>query len=120
MLQAKWHLTTDCLDGTVTVAGANGRSILAAFEAVRVAIVNDDIASSVLESIDMPNDSIADSIVPTDDFSAVQNTYNTSHDHKNTSDDTAILCVGDRIEVYWRHEDRFYPGTVDSASSDTD
>ena len=55
-------ISVDLLSGIVMVPGSRGHKISAALEDTRVAIVDDDLASSIQESIDVLDNSVDDAI----------------------------------------------------------
>lgn len=76
----------DMSAGTVFVPGSNGKKIIAALEDTRVAIVEDYIASYVLESIDQLDDGIEESLNYPSDY-----TTDTALDDSGTSKHSSAL-----------------------------
>lgn len=115
-------LSVDTNAGTVSVPGSNGHKVVAAVEDTRPAIVEDDFAASIVESIDQLDESIHESI------EALTENYNqetpldacsVSSDEYHTIDDPSISLPGpgDRIEILWPLDNCFYPGVVSSVEN---
>ena len=117
-LSPRTALSIDRSAGTVTVAGSNGKRIVAAVEDTRVVVVDNDLAHAVIESLDTLNDNLSEL---TEDLAKVQDAEQhdfeslPSPDAEHTSDDPHTSpAVGDRPEVFWRIDNQFYPGVVQS------
>ena len=103
-LSPRTALSIDRTAGTVTVAGSNGRKIVAAVEDTRLAVVDSDLASAVVESLDTLNENLSEL---TEDLAEIQEEEQHdsegfhSTDAEHTSDDSYISpSVGDRLEVF--------------------
>lgn len=124
-LSARAVLSTDVTAGSVTVPDSNGKNITAAVEDTRHAIVDDDLAASVVESIDLISDSIDDFVSCLDDKNSQLDEVGESTndgkvpDDEHAADDRFVLpSVGNRLEVFWPIDQSFYPGTVSAVDAD--
>lgn len=92
---------------TVTLPGSDGKTTTAAVEDSSHAIVNDELASCLVESVILLSDSNDDivSAMDTCDSRSAESDDNSSdavaHDDEHTTEDATIApYVGDRLEFY--------------------
>jgi len=110
----------------VVVPGANGKLIHAAMEDVRAALPEDGFAKTVQDSIDVLDRGLEDVISNTitngieDDFSSKKDSNVLSDEEDNLLGEILpVPSVGDKIEVYWEDDNKFYPGTVATFTPNT-
>ncbi len=115
--RGKWSSTKPVLSydkrsGIVSVAGQNGRKINAAVEDVPFAVVDDELATKYQEAIDTLDICIEYSLddIPDEPYDIVSIDLSETDYHE--IGETLTLNVGDKIEVYWPDDDKYYPGTV--------
>ena len=104
-------LSIDRASGSLTVPGAHGRTMTAAFEDVGIALDEDSFASMVQESIDTIDREITEALeeigteaTNDDDERQVQTdmTVAVSPDDEDYLDPTTVTpVVGDAIDVFW-------------------
>jgi len=136
----KLVLSYDHPSRTVTVPGARGKTIAAAVEDVRHAVLENDIATAIQDAIDSLDCSLdiaisgtapsSNDTEPDDDQDSGTNACN-DHDgdapasgEENFDLSTPSVLskpeVGDHIEVYWPLDDKYYGGKVAGYNNDTD
>lgn len=123
-------LSYDRSTNTVSVPGANGKTVRAAIEDVRPALRNDALAQQIQVSIDEIQDELA-SLVETNtetqdndshrsyDRSTEMIRQNEDEDSFSINDEPYFTAsndpgVGDKIEVFWPLEDAYFPGVIAS------
>ncbi len=155
-LSARPVISIDTQAGSVTVPGSSGKTITAAFEDTRHAIIDDNLASIISESIDKIDDSIDDLLdgpqYEVDEENKLDYTYKSGFDadfsdinenittsineddseaqaknadnissganddqssgHTLTNEEMPQPKEGDRIQVFWPLDNRYYTGTV--------
>lgn len=112
-MRGKWLSTRSVISNdtsarTVTVPDSNGKTISAAVEDTRHAIVDDDFAATVIESIDLLSDtnkdiaSTSNESSDSDDNIRAENDEALEQNAEQTADNDAISPrVGGLLEVYW-------------------
>ena len=131
--RGKWSqsmpvLSYDLSNRTVTVPGSKGRKVCAAVEDVRPSICANELASAVQDSID-ELDRILDEVVDQleSEGHSSDETVSGHRDRTRAYRDEEPDCigqnlpaVGDRIEVYWPLDKKFYEGCIEKHDVDTD
>ena len=135
-------LSIDSEAGSIVVPGRAGKQICAAFEDVRAARSENELAMSIQESIDQLDFNLVDILSPIEigehdeihhsenhhiesenseseppgDFTCA-NSKNTHNSSVSDSPNDDLPATGDRISVYWPLENQYFPGTVNSIES---
>lgn len=122
---AKPVLTFHVISQTVTVPGSKGRTVKAAVEDVRHAIVNDEFALVLQEAIDeraIHLDIAVDKLVEDpskkhEGFIALSSEDNELRLNDNGKRDAVVPpSIGDKISGFWPDNYQYYPGTVSGIS----
>lgn len=113
-------LSVDNESRCITVPGKPGKVITAAFENVRTAIKDVELAELVKTSLDELDEDIKNGIdsspvrMAAQDEEYVQGTEHSDPDDADFSSDSPVIpLVGYRIDIYWPLDSQYYSGTVD-------
>ena len=129
--RGKWSgsrpvLSYDISSGIVTVPGSRGRTISAAIEDVRHAIVDNDLAQKIQEAIDQLSIEVENSLDTDTDTRQLDTNAEISMEDCSDYDDhgderlTPLPKIGDSIEVLWPLDNEFYPGVVTAIDGGND
>lgn len=100
--------------GAITVPGARGKPISAAIEDVRIAVSDDELCQTVLESVDEFQEPIGMELDKFEEgIEKEADAENRDDANYVISDEPPLLPqLGDHLDVYWPLDNKFYPGKV--------